>query len=774
MRYLTIVLALVCLFVVMSSVSAGTVKDSIAYQGRLTDASDNPVPDGLRDLVLTFWSDSVGGTLLYTEVRAVSVKNGLYSACIGCDNDSFFDIFTDSSIYLEVQLTGEPPMTPRTPIRYAPKAMMSARVRGDISTSPDHLTIGDLDGDGALDLVSSADQSELRVIKKRPGRTTFSNITLRAYPDSVSDSRDCDDDDDGDPESAYVQRLTPTTASLAIKTKGTSAQRLGMGGDCDDTDASVYVDGDDDGDGIPERDAELRITPTTASLAINSKGTSAKRLRAGGDCDDTDASFYLDYDDDGDGVSETSMTSTVERKSGSIIYLDREGNEVLRSMMGVDSTRSIVTLDRDSDGDGVPEEEVTAKITPGVAAHAINTKGTGAQGGRSVLISSTTDQFSAVHSCDIDDDGDGLSDADISSTVTPTSSSFAVNYNGTGGSGNRSAGTTADDSTVIDYLDMDDDGDGIAQAKAVSSVSSLSGSGGGAAAASYAATGRWYTDSDDDGVPEGDIESIATPLTCSVAIKTKGTGADPNRTSITQSTDTSHVGLALSGISTGGGYKLFSVTGQPTPVGGQVKSRMEVGDLGNPADVSIEHTCDTSGAVILLAGKKGYDYYQSSNSLGARMTIRTDAADTTIDIDGDGRIGIGKPADAVKRIDVDGGAYCDGSNWVNASDANSKENFAPVDGQELLEKIGDLEITKWNYKGDPETEHIGPTAQDFKETFGVGADDRSISTIDPSGIALAAIKELSKQNQDLRSQNADLQKQLDELKRMVEQLAAKK
>ena len=374
MRCLRIVLASVCLFAGVSSTLAGVVPDSISYQGRLTDASDNPVPDGPRDLVLSFWSDSTAGSMLYSEVRVVSVKNGLYSTCIGCSNDSFFDILNGSSVWLEVQLAGQPAMTPRTPIRYSPKAMMSARVRGDVTTSPDHLTIGDLDGDGALDLVSSADQSEMRVAKKRPGRTTFSNITLRAYPDSTTDTRDCDDDDDGIPESAYSQRLTPTTASLAIKTKGTSAQRLGMGGDCDDTDASVWVDGDDDGDGVPERDAQLRITPTTAGLSINTKGTGAKRLRTGGDCDDTRASFYLDCDDDGDGVSETKMTSTVERKSGSIIYLDREGNEVVRSMMGVDSTRSIITLDRDSDGDGVPEGEISQTLTPVSSSVAIKTK----------------------------------------------------------------------------------------------------------------------------------------------------------------------------------------------------------------------------------------------------------------------------------------------------------------------------------------------------------------------------------------------------------------
>ena len=40
--------------------------------------------------------------------------------------------------------------------------------------------------------------------------------------------------------------------------------------------------------------------------------------------------------------------------------------------------------------------------------------------------------------------------------------------------------------------------------------------------------------------------------------------------------------------------------------------------------------------------------------------------------------------------------------------------------------------------------HIGPMAQDFYKLFNLGNDDKSISTIDPSGIALAAIKEQQK------------------------------
>ena len=85
-----------------------------------------------------------------------------------------------------------------------------------------------------------------------------------------------------------------------------------------------------------------------------------------------------------------------------------------------------------------------------------------------------------------------------------------------------------------------------------------------------------------------------------------------------------------------------------------------------------------------------------------------------------------------------------------------KENFEEVDGKELLQTIMQLPITKWNYKGQASAPHIGPMAQDFYKLFKVGDNDISISSIDPSGIALRAIQELVKENKELKQQVDDL------------------
>jgi hypothetical protein len=72
---------------------------------------------------------------------------------------------------------------------------------------------------------------------------------------------------------------------------------------------------------------------------------------------------------------------------------------------------------------------------------------------------------------------------------------------------------------------------------------------------------------------------------------------------------------------------------------------------------------------------------------------------------------------------------------------------------------------RWNYKSESDdVQHIGPTAQDFHALFGVGTDDKSISTIDPAGIALAAIQALHAQNQELRHLLEEQQSQIEALK----------
>ncbi|HHI03494.1 MAG: hypothetical protein DRP51_05995 [Candidatus Zixiibacteriota bacterium] len=109
------------------------------------------------------------------------------------------------------------------------------------------------------------------------------------------------------------------------------------------------------------------------------------------------------------------------------------------------------------------------------------------------------------------------------------------------------------------------------------------------------------------------------------------------------------------------------------------------------------------------------------------------------------------PYEPSKLINTETGAYLSsGGVWTNNSDRSLKENFKSLNNKELLEKLAGLDISEWNYITEGKNiRHIGPMAQDFYELFGLGKDNRSISTIDASGVALAAIQELHKKTEEI-------------------------
>lgn len=96
------------------------------------------------------------------------------------------------------------------------------------------------------------------------------------------------------------------------------------------------------------------------------------------------------------------------------------------------------------------------------------------------------------------------------------------------------------------------------------------------------------------------------------------------------------------------------------------------------------------------------------------------------------------------------------------SDKNRKMAIIPVDSEEILKKVSMLPVAAWTYKQDAEEgiRHIGPMAQDFYALFGTGASETGISTIDTSGVALAAIQALTAQNEELLQRLEMLEKKV--------------
>ncbi len=104
---------------------------------------------------------------------------------------------------------------------------------------------------------------------------------------------------------------------------------------------------------------------------------------------------------------------------------------------------------------------------------------------------------------------------------------------------------------------------------------------------------------------------------------------------------------------------------------------------------------------------------------------------------------------------------------TEGSDINSKTAITDIDAQEILSLVTALPVTKWEYKDARGEAHIGPMAQDFYAAFGLGNSETGISTIDTSGVALAAIQAL---NEKLINQNKSLQKKIHVLENQYQQI----
>lgn len=104
------------------------------------------------------------------------------------------------------------------------------------------------------------------------------------------------------------------------------------------------------------------------------------------------------------------------------------------------------------------------------------------------------------------------------------------------------------------------------------------------------------------------------------------------------------------------------------------------------------------------------------------------------------------------------------SSWTVVSDSTLKRNIREVNYQDVLEKVAELPISQWSYESQDENiEHVGPMAQDFYRLFGLGEDDKHINTLDPDGVALAAIKALHQENQQLKEQLSKMEQRLAKL-----------
>ncbi|HLF15623.1 MAG TPA: hypothetical protein VI932_12120, partial [Bacteroidota bacterium] len=108
-----VLVALVVLTAVNVGPALGQVPKQLSYQGVLTDTAGAPMPDNTYVMVFRLYTVAGAGTALWTEVKNVPVKDGIFSTYLG-DTTPIPDSITWTTTYwLGIQVGGDPELAPR-------------------------------------------------------------------------------------------------------------------------------------------------------------------------------------------------------------------------------------------------------------------------------------------------------------------------------------------------------------------------------------------------------------------------------------------------------------------------------------------------------------------------------------------------------------------------------------------------------------------------------------------------------------------------------------
>jgi hypothetical protein len=114
-----------------------------------------------------------------------------------------------------------------------------------------------------------------------------------------------------------------------------------------------------------------------------------------------------------------------------------------------------------------------------------------------------------------------------------------------------------------------------------------------------------------------------------------------------------------------------------------------------------------------------------------------------------------------------------GGAWSSVSDRAKKENVEAVDGEDVLLRLRQVPVTRWNYRTQlADIRHMGPMAQDFHAAFGLGEDQLTISSVDADGVALAGVKALDARTDSQRQRIERLEQENTALRERLERLEA--
>lgn len=187
---------------------------------------------------------------------------------------------------------------------------------------------------------------------------------------------------------------------------------------------------------------------------------------------------------------------------------------------------------------------------------------------------------------------------------------------------------------------------------------------------------------------------------------------------------------------------------------------------GGLAQIRVTETNGSNGLTMFAIENSGHPRFRLRNSsLNSNWDFRTAGSGSSEQFQitniSDGQSNF--PFRLFKNGDLEVEGDVTANGVLLTSTREAKTDFAPLDVNDVLDRLATLEISQWRYKHEDEsTVHFGPVAEEFHEIFGL-SDGKHLNMIDTNGITFAAIQALNQKNRELRTENRELMTRLERL-----------
>ncbi|HWQ90679.1 MAG TPA: tail fiber domain-containing protein, partial [Clostridia bacterium] len=212
-----------------------------------------------------------------------------------------------------------------------------------------------------------------------------------------------------------------------------------------------------------------------------------------------------------------------------------------------------------------------------------------------------------------------------------------------------------------------------------------------------------------------------------------------------------------------------------------VRGRSSVGSAFDPSTNTAGNVLNLQVGANSNGSANGISFYEDATGTGMKLGYDGSLMDDNNKLvmygtgseprfvfENGGNLGLGVVNPSAPIQHASGASLSAGGVWQNASDVHRKTDFRPVNAAAVLDQLLALPLSSWRYKTEPAgVRHLGPTAQDFKEIFGLGEDDRSIGTVDIDGVALAAIQGMAEKLKQRDQEILELKQAVAELRGLL-------